>query len=94
MLQPFFFFLIFDKLNYMSFLSFQFKTHTSHYYPYLCELVCVDLKAELKAVLRKYFMRVGPVFGICNSIPQCPTPGANSGHPSISSVASGNGQQN
>ncbi|CAL8096814.1 unnamed protein product [Orchesella dallaii] len=71
----------------------RFKTHTNHYYPYLCELVCIELKAELKAVLRKYFMRIGPAFGICNSIPQCLTPSANSGNPSISSIGS-NGQHN
>jgi len=50
----------------------RFKVHTRHYYPYLCEMVCVDLKVELKAVLRKYFLRLGPIFGICPPL-QCST---------------------
>jgi len=58
-------------------------------------MICIDLKAELKAVLRKYFMRVGPAFGVCQPIPQCLSPqgghsvaSSNSGNPSLSSVGS------
>ncbi|XP_021954399.1 brefeldin A-inhibited guanine nucleotide-exchange protein 1 isoform X2 [Folsomia candida] len=46
----------------------RFKTHTAHYYPYLCDMICIELKAELKAVLRKYFLRLGPAFGICQPL--------------------------
>jgi brefeldin A-inhibited guanine nucleotide-exchange protein len=71
----------------------RFKIHSMHYYPYLCELICIDLKAELKAVLKKYFSRVGPIFGICahstlNSQSPCQTPQTPSGNPSLSSIGS------
>jgi brefeldin A-inhibited guanine nucleotide-exchange protein len=60
----------------------RFKVHTSHYYPFLCEMVCLELKAELKAVLRKYFIKIGPAFGIC---PTVSTPQLTSGSPSFTS---------
>ncbi|XP_037068688.1 brefeldin A-inhibited guanine nucleotide-exchange protein 2-like [Pollicipes pollicipes] len=42
----------------------RFRAHASNYYPLLCEVMCFDLKPELRAVLRKFFLRIGPVFGI------------------------------
>jgi brefeldin A-inhibited guanine nucleotide-exchange protein len=43
---------------------FQFGVHVSRYYPLLCEIVCFDLKAELRSILRRVFLRIGPVFHI------------------------------
>ncbi|KAK3752750.1 hypothetical protein QZH41_018716 [Actinostola sp. cb2023] len=43
----------------------RFKVHLSTYYPMLCDLMLLDMKIELRAVLRKMFQRIGPVFGIC-----------------------------
>ncbi|GCC22615.1 hypothetical protein chiPu_0001003 [Chiloscyllium punctatum] len=45
----------------------KFKIHASAYYPYLCEIVQFDLIPELRAVLRKFFLRIGFVFQICHS---------------------------
>uniref|UniRef100_A0A4W3IPU8 ARF guanine nucleotide exchange factor 2 n=1 Tax=Callorhinchus milii TaxID=7868 RepID=A0A4W3IPU8_CALMI len=45
----------------------KFKIHVSKYYPYLCEMVQFDLIPELRAVLRKFFLRIGIVFQIYNS---------------------------
>ncbi|KAK6645643.1 Brefeldin A-inhibited guanine nucleotide-exchange protein 1 [Polyplax serrata] len=42
----------------------RFAAHASSYYPLLCELMCFDLKPELRSVLRRFFLRIGPVFGI------------------------------
>ncbi|XP_043188621.1 brefeldin A-inhibited guanine nucleotide-exchange protein 1-like isoform X1 [Amphibalanus amphitrite] len=42
----------------------RFRAHASNYYPLLCEVMCFDLKPELRAVLRKFFLRIGPVFNI------------------------------
>ncbi|KAK9751243.1 BIG2 C-terminal domain [Popillia japonica] len=42
----------------------RFAVHVSHYYPLLCEIVCFDLKAELRSILRRVFLRIGPVFRI------------------------------
>ncbi|CAH1119686.1 unnamed protein product [Phaedon cochleariae] len=42
----------------------RFAAHVSSYYPLLCEIVCVDLKAELRSILRRVFLRIGPVFHI------------------------------
>jgi len=50
------------KTIYYSF--FQFATHVSNYYSLLCEMMCFDLKPELRSVLRRVFMRIGPVFNI------------------------------
>ncbi|XP_023713416.1 brefeldin A-inhibited guanine nucleotide-exchange protein 1 isoform X2 [Cryptotermes secundus] len=49
----------------------RFAAHTSNYYPLLCEIMCFDLKPELRSVLRRFFLRIGPVFNI--------TPGSRSG---------------
>lgn len=44
----------------------QFKTHISHYYPLLCNMLLVDCKLELRSVLRRVFQRVGTTFLICD----------------------------
>lgn len=46
------------------FLSPQFKAHASFYYPLLCEIMQFDLIPELRAVLRRFFLRIGVVFQI------------------------------
>jgi brefeldin A-inhibited guanine nucleotide-exchange protein len=46
------------------FLSPQFKAHASFYYPLLCEIMQFDLIPELRAVLRRFFLRIGIVFQI------------------------------
>lgn len=45
----------------------QFAVHVSRYYPLLCEIVCFDLKAELRSILRRVFLRIGPVFHITST---------------------------
>lgn len=42
----------------------QFKAHASFYYPLLCEIMQFDLIPELRAVLRRFFLRIGVVFQI------------------------------
>uniref|UniRef100_A0A4W4GBI9 SEC7 domain-containing protein n=1 Tax=Electrophorus electricus TaxID=8005 RepID=A0A4W4GBI9_ELEEL len=42
----------------------RFKAHATRYYPLLCELMQFDLIPELRAVLRKFFLRIGMVFQI------------------------------
>ena len=42
----------------------QFKAHASRYYPLLCEIMQFDLIPEIRAVLRKFFLRIGIVFQI------------------------------
>ncbi|XP_069808804.1 brefeldin A-inhibited guanine nucleotide-exchange protein 2 isoform X2 [Dendropsophus ebraccatus] len=42
----------------------KFRAHASHYYPHLCEIMQFDLIPELRAVLRKFFLRIGIVFRI------------------------------
>uniref|UniRef100_A0A671YJU2 ARF guanine nucleotide exchange factor 1 n=1 Tax=Sparus aurata TaxID=8175 RepID=A0A671YJU2_SPAAU len=39
----------------------RFKAHASRYYPLLCEIMQFDLIPELRAVLRKFYLRIGPV---------------------------------
>ncbi len=48
--------------------ALQFKTHASRYYPLLCEIMQFDLIPELRAVLRKFFLRIGLVFQITQSL--------------------------
>lgn len=43
----------------------RFRVHAAAYYPNLCDMICLDLKAELRSVLRRFFLRVGPVFNVC-----------------------------
>ncbi|XP_030763056.1 brefeldin A-inhibited guanine nucleotide-exchange protein 1 [Sitophilus oryzae] len=45
----------------------RFAVHVSRYYPHLCEIVCFDLKAELRSILRRVFLRIGPVFHITST---------------------------
>uniref|UniRef100_A0A8B9LHV7 ADP-ribosylation factor guanine nucleotide-exchange factor 2 (brefeldin A-inhibited) n=1 Tax=Astyanax mexicanus TaxID=7994 RepID=A0A8B9LHV7_ASTMX len=40
------------------------KPHASCYYPHLCEMMQFDLIPELRAVLRRFFLRIGSVFHI------------------------------
>lgn len=42
----------------------KFKPHASCYYPRLCEMMQFDLIPELRAVLRRFFLRIGSVFHI------------------------------
>uniref|UniRef100_A0A674BXK9 ARF guanine nucleotide exchange factor 2 n=1 Tax=Salmo trutta TaxID=8032 RepID=A0A674BXK9_SALTR len=42
----------------------KFKLHASCYYPHLCEMMQFDLIPELRAVLRRFFLRIGSVFHI------------------------------
>lgn len=42
----------------------KFKAHASKYYPQLCEIMQFDLIPELRAVLRRFFLRIGVVFKI------------------------------
>ncbi|KAG5838550.1 hypothetical protein ANANG_G00224830 [Anguilla anguilla] len=42
----------------------KFKPHASCYYPHLCEMMQFDLIPELRAALRRFFLRIGSVFHI------------------------------
>ncbi|XP_028309947.1 brefeldin A-inhibited guanine nucleotide-exchange protein 2 isoform X2 [Gouania willdenowi] len=42
----------------------KFKPHASCYYQHLCEMMQFDLIPELRAVLRRFFLRIGCVFHI------------------------------
>ncbi|XP_043545177.1 brefeldin A-inhibited guanine nucleotide-exchange protein 1 isoform X3 [Chiloscyllium plagiosum] len=42
----------------------RFKAHASKYYPLLCEIMQFNLIPELRAVLRKFYLRIGVVFKI------------------------------
>lgn len=42
----------------------QFQVHASEYYPYLCDIMLCDLKTELRAIVRKFFLRTGTAFCI------------------------------
>ncbi|OXB61024.1 hypothetical protein ASZ78_015021 [Callipepla squamata] len=55
----------------------KFKAHASTYYPYLCEIMQFDLIPELRAVLRKFFLRIGVVFKICVTEEQTRTTGTS-----------------
>ncbi|XP_028850185.1 brefeldin A-inhibited guanine nucleotide-exchange protein 2 isoform X2 [Denticeps clupeoides] len=44
--------------------DYKFKAHASCYYPHLCEMMQFDLIPELRAVLRRFFLRIGSVFHI------------------------------
>ncbi|XP_064626500.1 brefeldin A-inhibited guanine nucleotide-exchange protein 1-like [Lineus longissimus] len=45
----------------------RFRAHAKVYYPLLCDIMVFDLKSELRSVLRRFFLRIGPVFSICQS---------------------------
>uniref|UniRef100_A0A8C5IKK0 ADP ribosylation factor guanine nucleotide exchange factor 2 n=1 Tax=Junco hyemalis TaxID=40217 RepID=A0A8C5IKK0_JUNHY len=55
----------------------KFRAHASAYYPYLCEIMQFDLIPELRAVLRKFFLRIGLVFNICIMGEQARTAGTS-----------------
>lgn len=55
----------------------KFRAHASTYYPYLCEIMQFDLIPELRAVLRKFFLRIGVVFKICVTEEQIRPAGMN-----------------
>uniref|UniRef100_A0A4W4GEA1 SEC7 domain-containing protein n=1 Tax=Electrophorus electricus TaxID=8005 RepID=A0A4W4GEA1_ELEEL len=63
----------------------RFKAHATRYYPLLCELMQFDLIPELRAVLRKFFLRIGMVFQIAPALePEqgvCPEGSSNPGAP-------------
>lgn len=42
----------------------KFMPHASCYYPHLCEMMQFDLIPELRAILRRFFLRIGSVFHI------------------------------
>uniref|UniRef100_A0A8D2QT25 ADP ribosylation factor guanine nucleotide exchange factor 2 n=1 Tax=Zosterops lateralis melanops TaxID=1220523 RepID=A0A8D2QT25_ZOSLA len=44
----------------------KFRAHACTYYPFLCEIMQFDLIPELRAVLRRFFLRIGLVFNICS----------------------------
>ncbi|XP_063319273.1 brefeldin A-inhibited guanine nucleotide-exchange protein 2 [Pelmatolapia mariae] len=48
----------------------KFKPHSSCYYPHLCEMMQFDLIPELRAVLRRFFLRIGSVFHIAAAHPE------------------------
>ena len=42
----------------------RFRAHVKVLYPLLCDTIMYDLKPELRSILRKFFLRIGPSFGI------------------------------
>lgn len=42
----------------------RFRAHATVHYPLLCEMICLEMKPELRAVLRRFFLRVGTSFNI------------------------------
>ncbi|XP_036374500.1 brefeldin A-inhibited guanine nucleotide-exchange protein 1-like isoform X2 [Megalops cyprinoides] len=42
----------------------RFRAHACRYYPLLCDVMQFDLIPELRAVLRKFYLRVGIVFNV------------------------------
>lgn len=42
----------------------RFRVHASVYYPLLCETMMFDMKLEIRSILKKFFCRVGPAFGV------------------------------
>ncbi|XP_036361493.1 brefeldin A-inhibited guanine nucleotide-exchange protein 1 isoform X3 [Octopus sinensis] len=44
----------------------QFRAHASVYYPYMCDTMVFDLKPEMRSILRKFFIRVGQTFQVCD----------------------------
>ncbi|KAK3091259.1 hypothetical protein FSP39_018373 [Pinctada imbricata] len=45
----------------------RFQIHTSAYYPLMCEMLMCDLKLEMRSIMRKFFLRIGPVYMITES---------------------------
>ncbi|XP_048832283.1 LOW QUALITY PROTEIN: brefeldin A-inhibited guanine nucleotide-exchange protein 1 [Brienomyrus brachyistius] len=50
----------------------RFRAHASRYYPLLCEIMQFDLIPELRAALRKFYLRIGIVFNISQPSTQEP----------------------
>ncbi|KAM9342974.1 brefeldin A-inhibited guanine nucleotide-exchange protein 2 [Pholidichthys leucotaenia] len=50
----------------------KFNLHASCYYPHLCEMMQFDLIPELRAVLRRFFLRIGSVFHIASHLEGAP----------------------
>ncbi|KAI1902301.1 hypothetical protein AGOR_G00043320 [Albula goreensis] len=48
----------------------RFKAHACRYYPLLCDVMQFDLIPELRAVLRKFYLRVGTLFNVSLSTNQ------------------------
>lgn len=42
----------------------RFQRHVPSFYSSLCDLLTFELKPELRSVIRKIFLRIGPVYGI------------------------------
>ncbi|XP_071835614.1 brefeldin A-inhibited guanine nucleotide-exchange protein 1-like isoform X2 [Apostichopus japonicus] len=42
----------------------KFKKHASYCYPFLCEIITFDLRPELRAIIRKFLLRVGQAYHI------------------------------
>ncbi|KAL7016561.1 hypothetical protein ACKWTF_010064 [Chironomus riparius] len=40
----------------------RFATHATNYYSLFCDMMCYDMKPELRSVLRRLFVRIGTVF--------------------------------
>ncbi|KAM4533407.1 brefeldin A-inhibited guanine nucleotide-exchange protein 1 isoform 3-T3 [Odontesthes bonariensis] len=58
----------------------RFKAHASRYYPLLCEIMQLDLIPELRAVLRKFYLRIGLVFHIAQLPEPEAEPDSEQGH--------------
>jgi len=43
------------------------RTFSAPLYPLLCQLWCIDVRPEVCSVLKNLFLRIGSVYGICNS---------------------------
>lgn len=42
----------------------RFRVHAAAYYPLMCEIMMFDLKLEIRSILKRFFARVGPAFGV------------------------------
>lgn len=42
----------------------KFKIHACYCYPFLCEIITFDLKPELRAIIRKFLLRVGQAYNV------------------------------
>ena len=48
----------------MSYTLVQFKHHVGQYYSLLCNLLTLELKYEVRAMLRRVFLRIGHEFSV------------------------------
>ncbi|KAK7879057.1 hypothetical protein WMY93_030810 [Mugilogobius chulae] len=65
----------------------RFKAHASRYYPLLCEIMQFDLIPELRAVLRKFYLRIGLVFNIAQLPEPDPSPDTHPCHETDTELA-------